>query len=73
MWERSFARVHTGPDFHADSFAIGTGSFQGLMRLVCGADNPENTRAELTELKRYTYISPVGLRSRLGAKFTLIR
>ena len=41
--------VHTGPGAHAASYAMGNGSFHGVMRPGRGVDHPPPSSAEVKE------------------------
>ena len=63
MEGRFSAPVQTGPGVHPASYAIGTGSFQGVKRPGRGVDHPPASSAEVEESDTST--SPLDLNGQL--------
>jgi len=58
---RFTAPVLSGPEAHPASYAMATGSFPGVKRLVRGLDHPPPSSAEVKERVELYLYSPSGL------------
>ena len=57
-WRSRFsAPVQTGPGTHPSSCTMGTGSFPGVKRPVCGVDHPPLSSAEVKERVVYLFVA----------------